>query len=46
MKEVLKRLDGLYHVVNINEIWNGLGGLYHEVIRKKFGTGLMAFTKK
>jgi hypothetical protein len=44
MKVVLNRLDGLYHVVNINEIWNDLDGLYHEMIRKKFGTGLMAFT--
>ena len=32
MKEVLNRLDGLYHVVNIKGIWNGLDGLYHKVI--------------
>jgi hypothetical protein len=44
MKVVLKRLDGLYNVMNIKGIWNGLDDLYHEVTRRKFGTGLMAFT--
>jgi hypothetical protein len=28
MKEVLNRLDGLYHEVNTKDIWNGLDGLY------------------